>query len=223
MEMRVPVGIRQHDIGSAVGAAFIGGVEEASEEGLNANHVEIVSTHFDEPGAGWFTAGVECRGADVLDRQSGQTVVPVAQIEIRRIGLIFQRTNVIQREEGIRLWHVHRAQDERVEQGKHQRVRADGKRQRENRNAGEAGRPTQHSQAVTNIPQQHVERGSAHRGKALFPVAFPRAIFDAGTAFGLLAGQTPALQVVGTQRNMRLQLLFHIGGNSRAMEKSGYE
>src|ERR1035441_1256188 len=42
-EAGVPVGIGKHDIRSAVGTTFIGGMEQSAQIGMNPQHVEVVA------------------------------------------------------------------------------------------------------------------------------------------------------------------------------------
>src|SRR5215831_10796960 len=58
LKMAVPKRVGQHDIRSAVLAMFVGTVEETAKIWLNAQCVEVVPGHFQDPGAGWIVARV---------------------------------------------------------------------------------------------------------------------------------------------------------------------
>ena len=50
LKMALPIGIAEHDVGSAVGTVLIGAMEEAAQIRLNSQHVEVVSAGLTEPG-----------------------------------------------------------------------------------------------------------------------------------------------------------------------------
>ena len=56
LKMGVPIRVGEHDIGSAVRAMLVGGVEETAEIRLNAQGVEVVPAGFVDPDAGWISA-----------------------------------------------------------------------------------------------------------------------------------------------------------------------
>src|SRR5207245_5472045 len=51
LKMAVPVGVTEHDIGSAARSMLVGGMEEAAEIRLKLQYVEVVSAHLIQPRA----------------------------------------------------------------------------------------------------------------------------------------------------------------------------
>src|SRR5690242_6223800 len=87
LKAAMPGGVREHHVGSAVGAAFIGGMVETAKKRLNAERVEIVAAHFIAEDPGWGFARIDARLRDSLGGQALEAVVAVAQVEIVGIRL----------------------------------------------------------------------------------------------------------------------------------------
>src|SRR6202030_4862129 len=81
LKMAVPIRVGKHDIRSAVWAALVGCVNETAKIRLNAQCVEVIPGHFEEPCAGWIVAGIEAYRSDVISRQILKAAVAIAQIE----------------------------------------------------------------------------------------------------------------------------------------------
>src|SRR5262245_36484720 len=92
LKMGVPVGVAEHDIGSAVRAMLVGAVEDAAEIRPNAPCFEVVPDGFVEPDARWTCALVQPCRAYVVGHQISKAAVSIAQIEI--VGIRFGRGNV---------------------------------------------------------------------------------------------------------------------------------
>ena len=52
-------GVAEHDVGGAVRAVLVGGMDEASEIRMKFQAVEIISSDQFDPGAGWIAARIE--------------------------------------------------------------------------------------------------------------------------------------------------------------------
>ncbi len=59
LKMAVPICVREHNIRRAVGAMFIGSMEESPKVRLNAQYVEVVSAGFVFPDIGWIFARIQ--------------------------------------------------------------------------------------------------------------------------------------------------------------------
>src|SRR6516225_2194591 len=83
VEMGVPIGIGEDDVGSTVRTMLIGRINEPAKIRSNAQCVEVVPTHFKERDAGWTMIRVEPYIiSDVGSRQAIKAAVAIAQIEI---------------------------------------------------------------------------------------------------------------------------------------------
>jgi hypothetical protein len=102
-------------------------VEETAEERLQAQDIEIVSARQKDPDSGWIFAGVEADLRGVVRSDIVKAAVAFAEIEIVRIGLIRgSLVAVLDSVEALRLRHVQRVQDERIQYAENHGVRADG-------------------------------------------------------------------------------------------------
>ena len=119
---------------------FIGAVEETAKGRLNAHDVEVIPTHFVDPGARRISSRVECRQSDAVSRQTIKAAIAIAQFEI--VGIRLRRSNVRAPDciKALLLRHVQLVQQERVHGTKHHRVCADAQGQRHNGNGSKAGR-----------------------------------------------------------------------------------
>ena len=82
LKMRVPIAVGKDDVRSAVRAVLIGAVDEASEMGLHAQHVEVIAADFIEPCGGGIIARVEPGGGDGIRGETVEAAVAVAEVEI---------------------------------------------------------------------------------------------------------------------------------------------
>src|SRR2546423_7219845 len=82
LKMRVPVTVREDDIGSAIRAVLIGGMEETAEIWLDFEYVKVIAAGFDDPGARRIGARVQARHGDAESRQGLEAAVAVADVEI---------------------------------------------------------------------------------------------------------------------------------------------
>src|SRR5579884_1060730 len=85
--VRVPVRVREHDVRYAVPATFVGAMEEAPEIRLNSQHVEIIAGHLRRPRADGVFSRLESYQRYRETRQTIETSVALAQIEI--VGIRF--------------------------------------------------------------------------------------------------------------------------------------
>lgn len=82
LKMRMPVAVTQHDVGHAVGAMLVGGMEKPAQVRLNPQCVEIVPGDRLGPGARRIVAGVE---ADLREAERGEIVegaVAIAEVDV---------------------------------------------------------------------------------------------------------------------------------------------
>src|SRR5581483_12316539 len=87
VEAGVPVRVGEDDIRSAVRAALVGRVEEASQKRPNLEDVEVIPADDVRPGAGRLSAGVESDRRDAERREAVEAPIPIAEIEIVGIRL----------------------------------------------------------------------------------------------------------------------------------------
>src|SRR6185437_14360005 len=112
VKMGVPKGVVEDDIGCAVGATLVGGVEKTAQIRVKAKHIEIVPCNFVEPNAVWIITCVESCLINVITCQIVKTVIAVAEIEIVGVGIVPQLiTGPLDSVKALRLRHIQRAQD----------------------------------------------------------------------------------------------------------------
>src|SRR6266566_4138950 len=151
----VPIPIAEHDIWSTVGTMLIGGVEDAAKVRLNAQYVEVVAAHFIEPDSGWIFAGVQPRLTAVTRCQAIEAVVAIAQIKIVEIGLVRRSfVSMLDYVEALRIRHMQRVQDQRVQHTKNHRVCADGHCQRHDGHNSKAWRFAQQTESEAQVANQ---------------------------------------------------------------------
>ncbi len=145
LEVTLPVGITQHNVGSAVGAVLIGAVKEAPKIGLNTQYIEVVSARLVEPDGRRTAARVQAGRIDVVCDQPVKAPVPVTQIAI--VGIRLHRGTVLiptalsafNHVELLRLGQIERPQNERIHHPKDHRVGPDAKGQRRHGYRGKVG------------------------------------------------------------------------------------
>src|SRR5260370_3320474 len=116
---------------SAVGAMLVGAVEEAAKKRLDVQSVKVVSRHVVAVGLGWIPACIQTYRNQDVSRQSLEAAVAIAQIEIvgirRSLLLIASALDCV---ETLRVRHIERPQDQRIQYAKHHGVCADCQCQR---------------------------------------------------------------------------------------------
>lgn len=83
MEVTAPVRVAEHHVGRAVEAFFIGGMEEAAEIRMHAEHIEVVAGGEVRPCRGGIAAGIDAdRTDDFVGDEALEGVVAIAQVEV---------------------------------------------------------------------------------------------------------------------------------------------
>src|SRR6185437_12030872 len=222
VKMGVPKGVVEDDIGCAVGATLVGGVEKTAQIRVKAKHIEIVPCNFVEPNAVWIITCVESCLINVITCQIVKTVIAVAEIEIVGVGIVPQLiTGPLDSVKALRLRHIQRAQDHCIQDSKNNGIGADAESQREYRGEGEAGRFAQHAEGVTNVLQQSFDEVRAEGFADFFLIFLVAAEFDARAPFGFSARHAGTLEIIGAILDVRPKLLFHIVLNLRTIKKLG--
>ena len=179
----VPIGIREHDVRSAVRAILIGRVDQTAEIGLKPQSVKVISSDQLDPGAGWISAGIKTCYGRVIGDELIEAAVAIAQVAVVWEGLIagFVLTahDLI---EVLGLRNIQRVQDQRVHHAEDDGVCADSQRERCDRNDCESGRFTQHAEAEAYILQEIFEPLQAVPGSVVFFYRFSAAKFQDGLA-----------------------------------------
>ena len=140
VKIGMPEGVAQNDVGSAVCAFLVGGTEKAAEIGLNAQGIEVISASEDGPGGGGISAVINSHRAYDLGRcQAFEGLIAVAQVQIVRVGLRWI-TVPLQHVETLRMGHVHRAQNQSIQDAEHDGVGADAQGEGDNGRQGKARR-----------------------------------------------------------------------------------
>src|SRR3984885_5427307 len=113
--MAVPICVGEHDIRRAVWAVLIGSVEETAKVRVNAQCVEVVSAGFVFPDIGWIFARVQPCLRDGPSSHIVEAAIALAKIAIIGIGVGPDVAPVLDYEKALRLGHIQRTQDERVQ------------------------------------------------------------------------------------------------------------
>src|SRR5579872_1333492 len=152
MKMGVPVRVTEHHVRGAIRAVFIGAVEEATEIGPNSKGVEIVSARFQTPGRRWILIRVECHLTDAVGYKVLEATVTVAQVQIIWIRLVIVfMARALQRIEAFSLRNIQGPQDQTIYHAEHNRVGADGHRQRQHCGDSKGWRLAQLPQRIAEI------------------------------------------------------------------------
>src|ERR1700742_1200616 len=102
LEMAVPVGVGENDVGRAVWAMLIGSMEEAAEVGVDTQYIEVVCAGFVFPHIGGIVAGVEPCLGDGPGSDIVEAVIALANIEIVGIGVSPNAATVLDDVEAVR-------------------------------------------------------------------------------------------------------------------------
>jgi hypothetical protein len=221
LEMGVPKRVSEHDIRSAVWAMLIGGVKELAKIGLQAQCVEVVPASFLDPVAGCIFARIQPGQSDVISHQTFKAAVAVPQIEIVGIRLRHALVRAPESVEALRVGHIQRAQQERIHNAEHHRVRSYRQRQRQNRGYGEAGRLAQPAQAEAHILYNRLDEIAAQSFVAFLLVLLPAPELDACAAFRLGAAEPGTFQIIGAMLDVGAKLLLDLGVYLGTLKKSG--
>jgi hypothetical protein len=151
LKAAVPIRVGEHNVGSAVDALLIRGVEEAAKPGLYLEHVEVIATGGKAGGEGRILAYVEAYKGEVVSRQGFKAVIAIAQIEIVGIRLPPWIIPVLGSVEILGLRHIQRAEDQAIEDTEDHGVGANRQCQREHSGEGESGRLAQLAYGVSQV------------------------------------------------------------------------
>lgn len=202
VETHMPVCVCEHDVRRAVGAAFVGLVEEAAEEGLEAEDTEVVAGDGVAVGALRIAAGIHA-GEDHLERgEVFEGVVAGAEVEVVGVRLQTGIDAVLGTVEVFGVGDVERAQDEAVHEAEDNGVGADGERERGDGGEGKAGRFAEHAQGEAEVGEECLEELGADGFVGFHAEFLIAAEFDTGAALGFGAGEAGALEVVGAALNV---------------------
>ncbi len=200
---------------------LIGAVEEAAKKRLNAQCVEVVPRHFIAPGLGWILARIQPYRREDVRCQTIEAAVAIAQIEIVGIrSTLVLIGSALECVEALRMGHIQRPQDQRIQYAEDHGVRADRQRQRQNRGDRESRRLAQHAKAEAHILQKGLDKIAAQRFVAFLSVPFSAAELDARPPFRLGASQARAFQIIRAELDMRAKLFFHLRVRSETDEKA---
>ena len=174
LKMTVPIGVGQHQVRCAVRAMLVGDVEEAAEIWLNLHRIEVVPSHLVAPDLGWILARVERHLGEDIGRQTVEAAVAIAQIEIVGIrGSLFLVAAALDRVEALRIRHIQRAQDQRIQYAKHHGICADRERQGQDGGNRESGRAAEIAHRNAHIgPDGFQRRPLPDLAAALFQQRF---------------------------------------------------
>src|SRR5205085_3843931 len=114
--------------------------------------VEIVSARLQTPGRRWILIRVECHLSDAVGYKVLEATVTLAQVQIIGIRLVVVfMARALQRIEAFSLRNIQRPQDQPIYHAEHNRVGADGHRQRQNRADRKGWRLAQLPQRIAEI------------------------------------------------------------------------
>ena len=222
LKMRMPVAVTQHDVGHAVGAMLVGGMEKPAHVRLNPQCVEIIPGDRLGPGARRIVAGVE---ADLREAECGEIIegaVAIAEVDVIGIGLRARFVGpALDLVETVGVGHIERAQDEGVQNAEHDRGRADAQGQRRCGSARESGRLAQQTHAEAQILRERVDERDAHRLPAFLLEPLVAAELEARPALGAGAIDAGSLEIVGAVLDMGAELLVHVVLDARTMKQGG--
>jgi hypothetical protein len=124
----------------------IGGVKEAAQRGLDAEHVEVVLGGLDIPALVYGACGADPGALKAIGGQTGEGVIAVAQVAVIRVGFGGRRGGVaggraypVEELQLLGLRQRERAQDQRVEHTEDYGIRADAEREGEHDSDREPG------------------------------------------------------------------------------------
>src|SRR5690348_2604775 len=216
LESCVPVGVAEHEIGRAVGATFVGRVKESPEKRLQLEHIEVVAGRRIAIGLERLLARVQADERKIKGGQILKAAIAVAQIDVVRIRLKAGIDAVLRSPEALALWHIQRMQDECIHDPENDCVCANGQRQREYRDQGEAGGLAEHPGSQAQVLNKNVEEMSAHGLVTFLFELFRSTELHARASLGLRTRQASALQILGAQLDVRKDFLVHLIGDLRA-------
>src|ERR1051325_9963621 len=87
LEPAVPIGVAEHEIGCAVGAAFVGRVKKSSEIWLHLQHIEIIARRGITIRLKGLLARVQADECEIEGGQIRKAAVAVAKIDVVGIRL----------------------------------------------------------------------------------------------------------------------------------------
>jgi hypothetical protein len=151
VEMAVPVGIAEHDVGSAVFSMLVDSVIEAAEVGLNPQFIEVIAGREVRPGGRSGSAHIHADGADDVEvDQAVEGAVLVAQIDVVEIGL-GGRLEALDHVKTVRMRQLNRMQDNGIQNAEDDGIGANTERERQDRGHCEAWRLAQFAQSYGEV------------------------------------------------------------------------
>jgi hypothetical protein len=114
-------------------------MKEASEEGMDADDVEVITAGCVEPDGDGRAIGVERCCRHLVQRQAGEGAVVIAQVDVVGVGSGRIAASTVDLIEVCTVRDVERAEDEQIEQSEDERVGTDAESERDKRDEGEAG------------------------------------------------------------------------------------
>jgi len=224
LKMALPICVAEHDVGSTVGAALIGPMEEAAKIGLDAQYVEVIPACLVEPDGGCDAIDIQGGLLDVGGDDAVERSVPIAEIAV--VGIRIRRAALgpaFDEVEVLPVRQVYRTQDECIEQAEHDRIRSDPHRQCQDGGDGESRRPAQLAGRVAHIGPDRFQRGPLpHFAAALFQHGAVPEGASGGLLGGLLA-HAPAHQLLGALLKVEAHLFGEIAINLASPEDNWYQ
>ena len=156
VEVTVPVGVAQHDVGHAVLSMLVGTMEEPAKIRLDAQRIEVIAADHVRPDDGGIPAArVEPhRALNVVGHQGFEAAVSIAQVEvigIRLRGSASSFESSLQHEEAFGVRHIQRAKHQGIQHAEDNGIGANGQRQREHGGHRESWRLAQLAQGKSEI------------------------------------------------------------------------
>ena len=211
LKMAVPIGVTQHQVRCAVRSMLVGDMEEAAQIRLNLHRIEVIPSDLITPDLGWIPACIEQHLGEDIGRQAIEAAVAIAQIEIVGIGstlLLF--ASALDGVKAVRMGHVERPQNQRIQHRKHHRVGADGQGQRQNRGDGESRRSAEIAHSKAHIGPDRLQGWPLPHFTAALLNQRQIAKCDTRLAFSFLRAQALACQLRHTFFQVKTQLFGEI-------------
>src|SRR5580658_1948222 len=197
LEAGVPISVSENDIRGAVGAALIGGMEEAAEIGMNPQHVEVVAGGCKAVCVSQILARVQTDAQDHVEGcQILEAVVTIAQVEIVGIRLPGRIVAEVGSVRVLGLGHVERSQDETVHEAENDGIGADGQSEGGHGGDGDAARPAQLAKGESEVDPDGLDSGPLPNLAAALLKQSSVAESDPGLPFGFLCAHAFVHQFV---------------------------
>ena len=153
-------------------------MKEPSERRLDAEHVEVIAGREIAPRPDGGAAPLEIDRRDAVADETIERRRAVAEVAVVGERLGRMRALILHEEHAFGLRNRQRLQHERVDDAEDDGVRADAKRQREDRHERECRRARERADGIPHVGAQIVEEPEAARLPALILVRFDTAEFQ---------------------------------------------